>query len=218
MRKFLDMCIILYYIGEGDRPDLNTKVLKFVKSKEQDNFLLCYYIKEVDIPKWLKRQRIVYGEVLKKLKDPSYNLYSSRESEILIPRDKKKGLKLLTIFKNVKLEDSLNKVSKISLYIEQQINEFLKRYIDEFVIPISDIDFELKSHLFTFLNLGSVVKNDSDAKTIASAIQENNNQNLTIITADKSDWNKELLQEVHNHYNLKKKYPRLPEIRYLQDL
>ncbi len=218
MRWFLDMCIVLYYIGEGDRPDLNKKTLIFVKEKEESIFLLCYYIKEVDIPKWLRRQKIAYREVLKSLKDKSYSLYSSKEAKNLTSRDKKKVVKLLTIFKNFETINSIDKIERIFLYLEQQINEFFQRYIDEFVIPVGEIDFELQSHLKDFLNLGSVIKNDSDAKTIASAIQEHQNKELVIITADKNDWNKELIEEVHNHYALKKKYKKLPEIKYLQNM
>jgi len=39
-----------------------------------------------------------------------------------------------------------------------------------------------------------------------------------IITADKKDWTKELIEEVHNDPNLKKVYTKLPEIKYVQDL
>ncbi len=212
MRCFLDMCIILYSAGEGDRPDLNKKTKKFIEEKGEDNFLLCYYIKEVDIPKWLKRQKIIYREVLKSLKEESYKLYSSNEAKDLTLRDKKKGIKLLTIFRNSKIINSINKAERIFLYLEQQINSFLQNYIDEFVIPVGEIDFELKSCLFTWLN-----PNDSDSKIIASAVQEYKKGELVIITADKEDWNKELLEEIHNNIYLKKKYPKLPEIKYLQD-
>ena len=81
------------------------------------------------------------------------------------------------------------------------------------VIPINEIDPKLKSCLFTWLT-----PNDSDSKTIASAIQEHNKKEVVIITADKKDWTKELLEEVHNDPSLKKVYEKLPEIKYVQDL
>ncbi len=218
MRKFLDMCIIFYYVGEGDRPDLNKKSREFVKQKRESKFLVCYYIKEKDIPKWLRRQKIVCREVLKSLKDSSYKIYSSNESKDLISRDRKKGIKFLTLFRNVNSLESLNELEKIFLYFEQQINEFLNKYIDEFVIPVGEIDQELRSHLMSFINIGESNKNYSDVCILASAVQEHNKKELKIITADKSDWNKELLQEVQYHYNLNKKYPKLPNINYLQNL
>lgn len=218
MKWFLDMCVVLYYIGEGDRSDLNKKTKKFVSKKGENNFLLCYYIKEVDIPKWLRRQKIIYREVLKSLKEESYKLYSSNEAKDLTPRDKKKGIKLLTIFRNSEIINSINKAERIFLYLEQQINSFLQNYIDEFVIPTGEIDQELRSHLMSFINIGESNKNNSDVHILASGIQEHNNNGLVMITADKCDWNKELLEEVNYHPSLCKKYPKLPEIKYLQDL
>ena len=219
MRWFLDMCIILYYIGEGDKEIFVKKSRQFINEKGQDEFLLCYYIKDENLPKWIDRQKILFRELIKQINDPDYAPYSSQESKKLYERDKKKIIKLITLFRGFSDKKQIIKNFERAVQeIEIRIDIFIKDKIDKIVIPISDIDFELKSHLFTFLNLGSAVKNDSDAKTIASAIQENNNKQLIIITADKNDWNKELLQEVHNHYNLKKKYPKLPDINYLQDL
>ncbi|MBS3100081.1 hypothetical protein J4463_02595 [Candidatus Pacearchaeota archaeon] len=219
MRWFLDMCIILYYVGEGDKEIFIKKSRHFVDEKGQKEFLLCHYIKDENLPRWIDRQKILFRELIKQINDKNYLPYSSEESKRLYERDRKKIIKLITLFRSFSDNKKIIKNFERAVQeIEVRINIFIKEKIDKLVIPVSDIDFELKSHIFTFLNLGSSIKNDSDAKTIASAIQENNNQNLTIITADKSDWNKELLQEVHNHYNLKKKYPKLPNINYLQDL
>ncbi|MFH1358535.1 MAG: hypothetical protein ABIH37_01460 [archaeon] len=219
MRWFLDMCIILYYIGEGDKEIFIKKSKQFINEKGQNEFLLCYYIKDENFPKWIDRQKILFRELIKQINDANYKPYSSEESKRLYERDKKKIIKLMTLLRSFSDKKKIIKSFERAVQeIEIRINIFIRDKIDKLVIPVSEIDFELKSHIFTFLNLGSSVKNDSDAKTIASAIQENNKQNLIIITADKTDWNKELLQEVHNHYNLKKKYPKLPDINYLQDL
>ena len=221
-RYFLDMCIILYYAGEGDSEILIKKSKQFVEKKQDNYFLLCYYIRDENLPKWINRQRILLRELIRQLKEERYVPYSSEESKRLYERDKKKILKFITINRNyTDKKKMIMFFEDIFQEIEKRINNFLKEKIDEFVIPIDEIDFKLKSHLFSFLNLGSSIKNDSDAKTIASAIQEHNKTNreltkeLTIITADKTDWNKELLAEVHNSIYLKKKYPKLPEIRYL---
>ncbi len=216
MRWFLDMCIILYYIGEGDNPNLNKKANNFVNNKKGD-FLICYYIKDISLPKWLKRQKILLREAVRKLKNPLYILHSSSESSKLTKRDKKKLKKIIISSRNLTNQEAVSKFEKLYFIIENSINSFLKKYIDEFVIPVNEIEFELKSHLMSFLNLGNSIKNDSDARTLASAIQEHNNMPLIIITSDKKDWNKELLEEVKNHIKLNKKYPNLPEIKYLQD-
>jgi len=218
MRWFLDMCIILYYISEGDKEIFIKKSQKFVNEKKENKFLLCYYIKDENIPKWLNRQKVLFRELIKQISNSKYEPYSSEECKYLYDKDKKKLIKLIAYFRDVSdKKEIIKKFENAFQEIEFRVNIFLKEKIDEFVIPISEIDFELKSHLFTFLNLGSPIKNDSDAKTLASAIQEHNKNSLTILTADKSDWNEDLLEEVNYHFNLKKKYPELPKIKYLQD-
>lgn len=220
MRWFLDMCIVLYYIGESDKEIFIKKSQKFVnEKKEEDKFLLCYYIKDENLPRWINRQKILFRELIKQINNPDYKPYSSEESKKLYNRDKKKVIKLITIFRKVSdKKEIIEKFENTIQEIEIRINIFLKEKVDEFVISISEIDFELKSHLFTFLNLGSAIKNNSDAKTIASAIQEHNKNPLRIITADRKDWTKELLEEIHYHIDLKKKYPKLPKITYLQNI
>ncbi len=212
MRWFLDMCVILYFIGEGDKKEFIIKTKNFVNNKKDDQFLVCCYVKEINLPKWIKRQKILFRELIRQIRSKDYIPYSCEESKELYERDKRKIIKLKTIInRSQNKKEVLIKFERTINEIERRVHDFLKRYIDEFVIPVNEIDFELKSCLFTWLN-----SNDSDAKTIASAIQEHNKKGLMIITADKKDWTKELLEEVHNDIFLKKKYPKLPEIKYLQ--
>lgn len=214
MRWFLDMCIILYFIGEGDKTDLIKKAKEFAKNKKENQFIVCYYIKEINLPKWIKRQKILFREFIKQIKNENYVPYSSEESKQLYERDKREIIKLkTTINKFQNKKEILIKFEKTINEMERRITNFLKKYVDEYVIAVSEIDFELKSCLFTWL-----APNDSDAKTITSGVQEHNKKELIMVTADKKDWNKELLEEVHNDIYLKKKYPKLPEIKYLQNL
>lgn len=215
MRWFLDMNIILYYIGEGDSNFLVKKSKKFVEGKKDNKFLLCYYIKDWDIPKWVERQKILFRELVKQIKNRNYKPYSSKESKRLYNRDKKKILKLITLFRNTSSKkDITKKFERVFQEIGIRINIFIKENVDEFVVPIKDIERELWSSLNTYL------QNISDAKTIASGIQEHNkNKKLVFITADKKDWNKENLEwAIPEGSKLKKDYPSLPEIKYLQDI
>lgn len=218
MRWFLDMCIILGYINEGDNPKIINKTISFVNQKKDNKFVLCCYIKEESIPKWLNRKRIIFREILRQIKDSSYKPYSDTECIQLWDRDKNQILKLVSLSNTFKDKTELiENFENVYQEIERRIREFIDKKIDEFVIPVKEIDLDLRSHLMVFLNIGNSIKNDSDAKTIASAVQEHNNKEIVIITADKKDWSKELLDEIHNHFDLKKKYARLPEIRYIQD-
>ncbi len=215
MRCFLDMCIILYYIGEGGSESLIVKSKEFINQKGNNSFILCHYIKNENLPKWLKRQRILFRELIRQIQDKQYEQYTIEETSRLYERDKKKILKLKLFFRKFPKKEAIKKIQKVIIELDLRINNFLGNKIDEFVIPINEIDFELKSHLLTFLDIGNSIKNDSDAKTIASAIQAHKNKTLVVITADKKDWTDELFKEAHNHPTLRKKYPQLPQIKYL---
>ena len=214
MRWFLDMCIILGYINEGDNPKIIAKTISFVNQKKEDKFVLCYYITDYNLPKWLSRKRIIFREILRQIKDNSYKPYSDKECDYLLERDKNQILKLSSLANTFQDKTEIIKnFENVYQEIERRIREFIEKNIDEIVIPIKDIDQKLKSCLFTWL-----APNDSDSKTIATAIQEHNKKDVVIITADKKDWTKELLEEVHNDYSLKKVYTKLPEIRYIQNI
>lgn len=204
------MCIILDYVLEENRGERVRKTRNFINDKKENSFLLCFYVKDENIPKWIERQKILLREFVKQT-DKDYDPYSSEESRKLTPRDKKKISKLNRSPEN--REEIIRRTINTTNEIERGINSFIESKIDEFVTPVSEIDPDLKGHLFTWLK-----SNDSDAKTIASAVQEHNRKELKILTADKKDWRKELLDEIHNDFELKKKYPKLPVIKYSQNL
>lgn len=212
MRYFLDMNIPVYFCMQIGDP-LEEKAKLFIKNKDNNSYLICDYILNRNLPKWLNRQQIILFEFNQKIKNKDYLLFSTEQSKILLSKDKIFTERLILNY--AKSDDKrkfIEIVNEIFNLLQARINYFIKIYIDEIVVPESEIDFELKSCLFTWLN-----SNDSDAKTMASAIQENNKKELKIMTADKKDWKKELLEEIHNNLFLKKKYPKLPKIEYLQD-
>lgn len=213
MRYFLDMNIPIYFCMQMGDP-LEIKAREFIKNKGTNSYLLCSYIINTNLPRWMNRQQSILFEFNQKVKDNSYTFFTSDRSKILLQKDKVFTERLFLNYNKSKDKDNFVKtVNDIFNLLRSRIEYFIKFYINEVVIPESEIDFDLKSCLFTWLN-----PNDSDAKTIASAVQEHNLRDLDIITADKKDWKKELLEEIHNNVLLKKKYPKLPNIGYLQDL
>jgi len=211
MRYFLDMNLPVYFCMQIGHP-LEKKAKLFIENKDNSSFLLCGYIVTRNLPKWLKRQRVVLFEFNQKIQDKDYDLFSSEQSNILFPKDKIFANRLILSYNQSQdKKQFVENINQIFNLLQARIYYFIRTYIDEVVIPESEIFFELKSCLFTWL------RNDSDARTIASAIQEHKNKKLIIITADKKDWTKELLEEVHNDISLKKKYPELPKIEYLQN-
>jgi hypothetical protein len=212
MRYFLDMNIPIYYCVELGHP-LEKKAKKFINSKNTNLFLLCDYIKTLNLPNWIKRQKAILFEFNQKINNSGYILFSCQLSKELLSQDKIVVNRLLANYENSNDKEIFKeKVNDVFNLIQARVNHFIKNYIDEIVVPISEIDPDLRSCLFTWLN-----PNDSDARTIASAIQEHNQKEIRAMTADKKDWKREILEEVHNDLKLKKKYPKLPQIDYLQD-
>ncbi len=211
---FLDMCVIIYY-AYNSSDKLAERAKKFVENKGNSTFTVCYYILEINLPKWIKRKWITLEELERKIKDPSYIFGSSSEARILLPKDRQECEKLLSTC--MKAESSVQFIEDLRrkyLLAEIKINFFINKLINNKVIPVSEIDFELKSSFFTYLE-----NNDSDARTLASAVQQHNKENLIILTGDKKHWTKQLLDDaVSIHPTLRKKYSKIPEIKYLQDL
>lgn len=209
MRWFLDMCIIVFYSREGE--DIKIKNSKrFVNNKKDDKFILCHLIIEDNIPKWKKRQRTVINEVVKKINNPNYNIGESNESKILYDKDKNEAKQLYIQSTKTDAKKFIANIKKIYIILENRIDFFIKNLIDLKVIPIKEIDIDLRS------NLGSVIKNHSDSGVIASGIQEHNKQNLVMLTGDKEHWTRQNI-DIAMDSRLEKRYPKIPEIKYIQD-
>jgi len=212
MKYFLDMNLPIYFCMQfGDY--LEEKAKSFVENKKEHLFLLCDYIVSINLPKWLKRQKAILFEFNQKNLDINYTLFSSEQSKILFPQDKILTKRLVLNYETTRdKKQFVENVNQIFNLLKARIFYFIKKYVDKIVVPDSEINFELKSCLFTWLT-----PNESDAKTIASAVQEHKNNKLIIITSDKKHWTKELLEVIHNNITLRKEYPDLPKIEYLQD-
>ena len=205
------MNLPIYFCMQIGHP-LERKAKLFIENKGVSTFLLCDYIVSRNFPRWLKRQKVVVFEFNQKIQNPDYNLFSSKQSEILFPKDKMFVNKLvLSCNQSQNKEQFIGNINQIFNLLQARVSYFIKRYIDEVVIPESEIDFDLRSCLSTWL------RNDSDVRTVASAIQEHKNKKLIIMTSDKKDWTGDLLGEVHNDIRLLKEYPSLPKIEYLQN-
>lgn len=212
MNWFLDMCILIYF--SNVKEEYSEKTIQFVKNKKNDRFFVCCYILEENLPKWIQRQIAIIEETKMKIKNPDYIIGTSYFGKFLFPKDKNKCEKLILVA--LKLNDKkkfIKEIEKAQLLIERRINYFLRNLTDKMVIPIKEIDFDLKSSLFSFLN------NDSDSKTLASGIQQHNKEEITILTGDKKDWTKENIKwAFDSRPPLAKKYPKIPEIKYVQDV
>lgn len=211
MNWFLDMCIVIFYASNTD--DIKSvKSCEFVKNKNNNKFLLCFYITKENMPKWIRRQNLILKIIGTKILDPSAELEKIEGYQDLFSQDimiLKKRLAQYSSSENK--QNYYQKLRKNHDLLIQGIKYFLTKLIDKEVVE--KVDFELKSALFTFM------QNHSDAITLASGIQHCNEEELTIITGDKKDWNMNNIEwAFSSNPNLHKRYENIPEIKYIQDL
>ena len=212
MRWFLDMCFIVYYASETNNP-LEDKVRILVKNKKE-NYLVCLYILNKNLPDWIKRNKEVIFEAKKIIESEERNPNLDQGNSILSKKQNAQLKKLLNQYSiSNNKEDFFINIKKRLIYLEGKINFFIEKYVDEKVIPIEQINQELRSSLLTYLD-----NNISDANTIASGVQENKNKEVILVTADKQHWTKDNLEwALPEHSPLRKEYPNLPQIKYIQD-
>jgi len=210
MNFFIDMCIIIFYSDKTSKE--NSRVLQVVNKRGEDKIIVCYYIFNENLPKWIKRQKIILEEVVQKIKNPSYELGSSDiAKKNLFISDIARAKKLFALYSLSNKKDEFCKLLvENQTNMLQRINFFLRKIIDKKVVPIEIINPQLKSAIFGIIN------NHSDAMTLASGIQYHKEEKIVLLTADKKDWTKDNLEWALPEYSpLRKEYLDLPEIRYL---
>jgi len=191
-----------------------SKVIQIINKKQEEKIIICYYILDENLPRWIQRQRVILEEVVKKIKYPVYEMGNSERAKItLFPNDITRAKKLLAIYSlSNKKEEFYRLLVKNQIDMFQRINFFLRKVVDKKVVPINSIKFELKSAIF------SIINNHSDALTLASGIQYHKEEKIILLTADKKDWTKDNLEwALPEHSQLRKEYLNLPEIKYIQD-
>lgn len=201
MDQFLDTGIIIGYAQDEE------KAVLFVKNKKEV-FIVCYFVLEKDIPSLTKRMRIIINEVKNKLKDKDYQINKKE----IYPRDVERVKKFLSLKEVNKLTDLefISFLENFQSVFEFRIDFFIQKLISKKVIPIREIDFELKSSLFTY------TQNHSDANIIASGIQYHQEEDIILVTSDRNDWTKNNLDwAIPEHSELRKKYPKMPKIKYV---
>lgn len=219
MNQFLDTSIIMGYAnaisGKDSLIDKNSeKCVLFAKNKKSP-FIVCYFSLDKDIPSLKERMRVIIRAVKTQLNNKDYEIENSEEAKELYKQDidrfnKLCSLKEIFSAKGLSFEKFVN---DFQLIFELRIDVFIKKLVDKKVVPIKEIDLELKSSLFTY------TQNHSDANILASGIQYCQKEDVCLVTTDKADWTKANLELAIPEYSeLAKKYRKIPEIRYVQDM
>jgi hypothetical protein len=207
MNNFLDTCFIIGYANAGIASDYE-KYEVYAKDKK-DNFYVCYFVLEKEIPRLIKR----YSEMFKELKSSKPDFKKLLQDKKIRDRELQLANKLLVLkeLKASKGEDLLPFINKLEEVLYVRIDFFLTNLINKKVIPLSEIDKELASAILTW------TQNFSDSNIIASGVQFHNKEEeeIVLVTSDRNDWTKEHLEDsITLHPTLRLKYKKLPEIKY----
>jgi hypothetical protein len=165
MDSFFDTSVIIKYGGfdKNSNDKLSLKCFNYILSKK-GKFLLAYYVED-EIKNRIKKRRIIFQEVLNKIKDSSYEIEKTKRYNELRASDKAYLKKLYEKLKEKDITDAKRILSEEQINFEIRIDQFLKVQVDERTINIDEIKLELVKVLNNF------VDDYADCKVLASAIQ-----------------------------------------------
>ncbi|MDA3836795.1 MAG: hypothetical protein PF542_04180 [Nanoarchaeota archaeon] len=199
MDFLLDTCVI--YDNYDFTSNNHRKTKLFLKS--DNNFIISYFQKEIEIPNLIERKNIFAREIYKKIINPTYKVFGLQKLTI---SEKSEFKKILIRYANYNLtQKDIIELKKRYFEIMRGINKFVTNKTS-FVIPIKKINQNLVDDLFKLNH------NKADSEVISSGIQAHQTNKIILMTADKSDWKKEHLNVICNKYKLDE-----PKLEYIQD-
>lgn len=200
MVPFLDTCVIY---GNYDFTNRFQKKIHNYLSKEEIYLISDFQIQE-EIPKLIERKIIFSRELFKKTVNPSCKVHQFSK---LNKSEKIEFKSMLIKYANYELtQNDIIELKRQHQFITRNIQKFLKKKNIKSVIPKNTIREEIVQDLF-IMN-----QNKADSKIITSGIQENQKNELILLTLDKKDWKKEHLKIVCDKHKLKR-----PKLQYIQD-
>ena len=198
MDTFLDTCIILSRFDNKDK--YYERICIFLDDPEQK--IISLYQEQEEIPNLFLRKKKVINEALRLFK----NSHHSISFEGLTNKEK---LLLKNLATRIRLgketeTDLKNKLREMILW-ETKVSSYLQTKISRKVVPIA----EIKNNLVFIIKKAN--QNSADAKIIASAIQEHQENELVAFTLDKNDWKINSLRD-----KIESKGYKCPEARFLR--
>jgi hypothetical protein len=175
MDSFLNSCIL---ISRFDSKDNYHEVCSIFLDND-DNKLISLYQDQVEIPNLFSRKKKLINQALlffdNRKHTPDFKDLTDKERLLL------KNLILSILSGKTSKEDLNHKVKEI-ISLEKKVLSFIQKKISKKVIPLCDIKEDLVNVVKNFNH------NSADAKVIASAILEHQNNKLIAFTLDKKDW------------------------------
>ena len=198
MDTFLDTCIILSRFDDKDK--YYERICIFLDDPQPK--ILSLYQEQEEIPNLFRRKKKVINEALHFFKNPlhpvNYGGLTNKEQAVL--------RSLISKIKfNKETEEDLREKLREIINWETKVNLYIQSKITRKVIPISEINLDL------VLLIRAVNQNSADAKIIASAIQEHQENELVAFTLDKNDWKIKSIKEKIESMDY-----RCPETRFLR--
>ena len=201
MDNFLDTCIIIDNFNEKSKFHESAK--NFIKNVKM--FIISEFQKKHEIPFLLYRMKLRNKIIISKALMPNKNI---PEIKKLTPRDKRVVKEILSDYVlRIKSVKDLFDLKQEVYFLEKKMNTFIKNNISRFVTPIEKINKILAMEIKNLNN------NYQDSMVIASAIEEYQKTNLTLISGDKEDWKQKYITKACK----KCSYKKIPLVKFVQD-
>lgn len=182
---FLDMGVIvgfiMYVSGRRKQIDgFSVPSVKFLKKNKKSRKVSCFSVVDDEMPKFIKRRKIMLNEVRKKLNDSEYKI---EKTDDLYKRDVKRAKKIYSLKEEIGKEKLHKMLIDQEVIIEVRFEYFKEEILDKVVVPLDEIDEELRSHF------QAKTGNYSDSRVMASAVQyTTKHKNTELVTTDKKDY------------------------------
>ncbi len=198
-KNFFDTSVVISYASYSPVA-VNAEIVEKCYNYIQDAkgiFILCYYVIS-EINNRVKKRRIIYDEVLRKMKYPAHLIGESEKGRDLSNNDIPYAKKLYESNKNNPIEDTSIKFNNEQLKFERRIYNFLKNLVKERLIPLNEMSDKLVNLLHEFIT------EYADCKVLACALQAQQSEELFFfVTADKKHLNPNMYEFLKEDDRLK---------------
>lgn len=174
------------------------------KNKEDKEFITCFFVKNKEIPRLEKRRFIIIEEIRKKIKDPEFEIGSSRE---ISERDKNWGLKIYSLINLLGEEKLFEEILGWEIAIQTRIDLLFKSM--RFVIPEGEIDQKL------FMIVKRNLDYSEDSTILTCAIQHNKDEKIIFVTSDIEHLGGNIISYLKEDYEIEKLKIEIPPVKYI---
>jgi len=200
MDSFLDSTVIINYFEYNYKiGELKKKCFDYVEFSKGK--ILTSFIVQDEVRRVILKRKEMYGCILRKVKDPSYEITYNENIKFLNKEDIKFTHGLYLKLKDKSINNLEEDFGSEIVFLNASLRLFLRKRINEISITKSDLDSSVLSIIHDFID------DFADCRVLTSAIQiQQNKEIFFFVTADQ--------HFDPNGYNFIKTEPKLENYKF----